>query len=53
MSSGIRRGRIGILMFVFFAAIIVLSAAAAVGSVVVVKRDGYRQVPTRTYPVLP
>ncbi|WP_411722429.1 hypothetical protein [Mycetocola sp.] len=40
-------------MFVFFAGIAVLSAAAIVGSAVVVRRDGYRQVPTRTYISLP
>jgi hypothetical protein len=40
-------------MFVFFAGIAVLSAAAIAGSVLVVKRDGYRQVPTRTYISLP
>jgi hypothetical protein len=45
--------RIGILMLVFFAGIAILSVAAIAGSVVVVKRDGYRQVPTRTYPLLP
>lgn len=40
-------------MFVFFAGIAVLSIAAAVGSMVVVKRDGHRRVPTRTYALLP
>jgi hypothetical protein len=40
-------------MFVFFAGIAVLSVAAAIGSLVVVKRDGYRQVPTRTWAPLP
>ena len=40
-------------MFVFFAGIAVLSVAAVLGSVVVMKRDGYRQVPTRTYALLP
>jgi hypothetical protein len=40
-------------MFVFFAGIAVLSVAALAGSVVVVKRDGYRRVPTRTYVLLP
>ena len=40
-------------MIVFFAGIAALSAAALVGSLVVVKRDGYRQVPTRTYALLP
>jgi hypothetical protein len=40
-------------MFVFFAGIAVLSVAAIAGSIVVVKRDGYRQVPTRTYVLLP
>jgi hypothetical protein len=46
-------GRTGILMFVFFAGIAALSVAAIVGSLVVVKRDGYRKVPTRTYALLP
>jgi hypothetical protein len=40
-------------MLVFFAGIAVLSAVAIAGSVVVVKRDGYRQVPTRSYVLLP
>lgn len=40
-------------MFVFFAGMAALSAAAVVGSFVVVKRDGYRRVPTRTYALLP
>ncbi|WP_257790993.1 hypothetical protein [Mycetocola zhujimingii] len=40
-------------MFVFFAGITVLSVAAAIGSLVVVQRDGYRKVPTRTYAPLP
>lgn len=40
-------------MFVFFAGIAALSAAAIVGSIAVVKRDGYRRVPTRTYVLLP
>ncbi len=40
-------------MFVFFAGIAALSVAAIAGSAVVVKRDGYRQVPTRTYALLP
>lgn len=40
-------------MFVFFAGIAALSAAAIVGSIVVAKRDGYHQVPTRTYALLP
>jgi hypothetical protein len=35
------------------AGIAVLSVAAIAGSIVVLKRDGYRQVPPRTYVVLP
>ncbi|GGE92857.1 hypothetical protein [Mycetocola zhadangensis] len=40
-------------MIVFFAGIAALSAAAIAGSLIVVKRDGYRKVPTRTYALLP
>lgn len=40
-------------MFVFFAVIAALGVAAMAGSVVVVTRDGYRRVPTRSYVLLP
>jgi hypothetical protein len=37
-------------MTIYLGIIALLAASAAVGSVVVVKRDGYRAIPTRTYP---
>lgn len=37
-------------MTIFFGIIALLAAGAAAGTVVVVKRDGYRAIPARSYP---
>lgn len=37
-------------MTIYLGIIALLAAGAAVGSVVAVKRDGYRAIPARSYP---